>query len=121
MCRKDTILFMMGCVIFCYGCSNKQVLRQDLGQYKDEQYLTVYTTDSVYKFSELHLGEIVDDTLIAGKTKNGDLVQIPINDVEKVVLAKWHLIRTGAVCMGCSVGLMVFVLLMYMITQFGKY
>ena len=89
-------------------------MQQDLDQYKHEKYLIVYTTDSTYKFSELHLGEIVDDTLIVGKTKKGDLVQIPVKDVEIVVLAKFHLIKTGICCLG-TVGLVGFVLLMYYI------
>ena len=110
--KKIISVFTLVCIILVNGCFNKKVMQQDLDQFKHEKYLIVYTTDSTYKFSELHLGEIVDDTLIVGKTKKGDLITIPVRDVEKVVLAKSHLIRTHIACLG-SIGLVCFFLLMY--------
>ena len=90
-------------------------MRKDLAPNKYKRYLIVCTVDSTYVFSQLSPAAIVDDTLISGKTKSGNHVNIPLRDVKTACVLKTNAVFGGYMCLsGISAGFFVFTVVFFL-------
>ena len=111
MLKRLISLFILVYILCLSGCYvNKEiVMRKDLAPNKYKRYLIVCTADSTYVFSQLSPGVIVDDTLISGKTKSGNHVNIPLRDVKAACVLKSNVVFGACICLsGISAGFFVF-------------